>query len=52
VVLGQAILGDQVLAEFPFEVTAGGPPGDVPFIDLVARMEESRDNVLVWDAVG
>lgn len=50
-ILVESVLEDVFLGERPFEVTAGGPTGDVAFGDGEALFVESGDDVFVGDSV-
>lgn len=52
VILVEAILGDDFLLKFPFEVAAGGPVGNIAFFKQVTGLFESGRDVLVRDTVG
>ena len=51
VILVEAVLEDKVLVEAPFEITAGGPVGDVTFSNVETAFIEGEDDVFVVDAV-
>jgi hypothetical protein len=51
VVLVEAVLKDVLLFQPPFEVTAGGPVGNIALGEVVADFVYGLDNVLVRNAV-
>ena len=51
VILVEAVLEDEVLFEAPFEITAGGPVGDVTFSNVETAFIEGEDDVFVVDAI-
>jgi hypothetical protein len=51
VILVEAVLEDEVLFEAPFEVTAGGPVGDVALRNVKTAFIKGEDDVFVVDAV-
>ncbi len=51
VILLKAIFEDMFLGEGPFEVTAGGPIGNVPLSDCEVGFIEGADNIFVGNAI-
>ena len=50
-ILVEAVLEDVLLGQAPFEVTAGGPVGDVAFGGGITGLAEGSDDVFVRDII-